>query len=159
MKIVIIADSHKEYQKLKNIVNKNSDADLFIHLGDGEHELKDMIRENPDKKFVFIKGESDFGEYETEKVVDAGPCKIYCAHGDLHNLQNGLDQIISDAKKNSCKIALFGHTHYYRTEYVDGVYVMNPGSVDAPRGHNPASYGIIQIDDTGKITMNIVASK
>lgn len=159
MKIVIFGDSHREYQKLKNIVEKNLDADLFIHLGDGEHELKDMEREHPDKNFVFVKGECDYGKYDIEKVIDTGSCKIYCAHGNLHNIQSGLSDLIFDAKKNGCKIALFGHTHYYRTEFVDGVYIMNPGSVDSPRGHNPASYGVIQIDDSGKITMNIVASR
>ena len=159
MKIVIFADSHREYQKLKNIVEKNLDADLFIHLGDGEHELRDMEREHPDKKFVFVKGECDYGVHDTEKVIDLNTCKIYCTHGDLHGLQSGLDSLIFDAKKNGCKIALYGHTHFYRTEFIDGVYIMNPGSIDSPRGHNPASYGIIQIDDSGKITMNIVASR
>ena len=36
---------------------------------------------------------------------------------------------------------------------------MNPGAVDSPRGKNKPSYGVIVIDDTGKLTMNIVAMK
>ena len=39
MKIIVVADTHKDYKKYKAIVEKNSDADLFIHLGDGEHEF------------------------------------------------------------------------------------------------------------------------
>jgi hypothetical protein len=56
-----------------------------------------------------------------------------------------------------CKIALFGHTHIYRTDCIDGMYVMNPGSIDRPRGRNPASYGVIEISGEGKVSMNIMA--
>lgn len=78
-------------------------------------------------------------------------------HGHEHHVHQGLDTLVAVAKQNGCKIALYGHTHLYRTELIDGIYVMNPGSIDSTRDKRPPSYGIITIDDNKKITMNIVA--
>lgn len=159
MKIIVVADTHKDYQKYKAIIEKNIDADMFIHLGDGEHEYIDVANENPDKKFIFVQGDCDFGSHKATEVVEAGGYKILCVHGHEHNVSGGLDPLINEAKTRGCRIALYGHTHMYRTECTDGVYVMNPGAVDSPRGKNKPSYGVIVIDNTGKLTMNIVAMK
>lgn len=159
MKIVVVADTHKDYKNYRAVVEKNDDADLFIHLGDGEHEYLDVKREFPDQKFVFVQGECDFGSYPPLEVVEAGGYKIICVHGHEFNVQGGLDPLIAEAKQRDCRVALFGHTHMYRTECIDDVYIMNPGAIDSPRGKNKPSYGIITIDGTGKLKMNIVALK
>lgn len=159
MKIIVVADTHKDYKSYKSIVEKNIDADLFIHLGDGEHEFNDVKAEFPDKKFIFVLGNCDFGTYKTLEVVEAGSYRILCVHGHEYNVQGGLDALIGEAKSHNCHVALYGHTHQYRNEHTDGVYVMNPGAVDSPRGKNKPSYGVININDAGKLTMNIVAIK
>ncbi len=159
MKIVVVADTHKDYKRYKEIVLQNIDADLFIHLGDGEHEFFDVKKEIPEKEFIFVQGEADFGTYDKFKVVEAGNLKILCVHGNDHNVTQSLDPLINDAKYRGCKIALYGHTHLYRVENIDGVYIMNPGAVDSPRGKNRPSYGILSIDAAGNISMNIVAMK
>ena len=43
---------------------------------------------------------------------------------------------------------LFGHTHNQYTEYLDGLYIMNPGSV----GMN-GDYGVIDITPKGDIML------
>ncbi|MFR3419646.1 MAG: metallophosphoesterase family protein [Eubacterium sp.] len=43
-------------------------------------------------------------------------------------------------KRRNADIVLFGHTHNQYTEYLDGLYIMNPGSV----GMN-GDYGVIDI--------------
>lgn len=159
MKIIAVADTHKDYKNFKLIVEKNPDADLFLHLGDGEHEFDDVSAEYPDKKFIFVQGDCDFSAHKPMEVVDAEGYKILCVHGHEHNVQGGLDPLISEAKARGCRIALFGHTHMYRTDCIDSVYIMNPGAVDSPRGKNKPTYGLIIIDNTGKVTMNIVALK
>lgn len=159
MKIVVMGDSHKEFHKLKHVVESNLDADAFIHLGDGEHEFNDVRNLFPEKSFLFVKGNCDFADNKTIRIANAKGIKVLCVHGHEHNVHQGLDTLVSVAKQNGCKIALYGHTHLYRTELIDGVYVMNPGSIDSPRDKRPASYGVITIDDNNAITMNIVALK
>lgn len=157
MKIVVVSDSHKEFHKLNSVVENNLDADAFIHLSDGEHEFNDVRNLHPEKSFLFVKGNCDFADNKTIRIANAKGIKILCVHGHEHHVHQGLDTLVAVAKQNGCKIALYGHTHLYRTELIDGIYVMNPGSIDSPRDKRPPSYGIITIDDNKKITMNIVA--
>lgn len=157
MKIIVVSDTNKDYHKYKAVVEKNLDADMVIHLGDGEHEFADVKREFPDMTFYYVQGECDYGKHKELEVIEAAGYKILCVHGHEHNVQGSLDPIVNEAKNRGCKVALYGHTHMYRTECIDGVYVMNPGAIDSPRGKNKPSYGVITIDGSGKLMMNIVA--
>lgn len=157
MKIVVVSDTHHNYHILKSIVLKNQDADLFIHLGDGEHEFADVKREFPNKKFIFVKGNVDFVDAKIYQVVGVSGYKIFATHGDYYNVHEGLDRLIEAAKENDCKIALYGHTHLYQTKIEDGVYILNPGSPSSPRDKKEASYGVVEIGSNGEIGMRIVA--
>ena len=157
MKIIVVSDTHKNYPVLKNVVEKNKDMDLLIHLGDGEHEFGDIRSENVNIPMVYVGGNVDFRQHKMTHVINAHGIKIFCTHGHLYDVHNGLELLVSEARKNGCKIALYGHTHLYRTEIVNGVFVMNPGSLDSPRNHNKPTYGVIQLSDKGDIKMNIMA--
>lgn len=156
MKLIVIADTHKDYERYNNIVTKNA-ADLYIHLGDGINEFSDVAKENPNKEFAFVKGENDFCEASLTRVIQVKNCRIFCAHGDTFDVSDGLKKIIAAAKAENCSIILYGHTHLYKAELIDGIYVMNPGSLGTPRGHNKASYGVLEIGDDSSVKMNIVA--
>lgn len=156
MKITVVADTHKDYHKLKAVIDENLDSDLVIHLGDGQHELFDIAGLHSGMQFIFIKGNTDFSNIKEERIVTVGGYKIFCAHGHTLNVHDGLELLLDKAEFNGCKIALYAHTHVYRTELINGIYVMNPGSVSSPRGKNPPTYGVIDISEDGKIEMNIV---
>ncbi len=157
MKIIVVSDTHRNFSVLEDIVVRNLDADLFIHLGDGENEARDCANLHPTKAMVYVGGNCDFGMHKSVQIVTACGYKIFCCHGHAQDVHSGLERLVYDARKNDCKIALYGHTHLYRTEVVDGVFVMNPGSPDCPRNHNEPSYGVIEITSSGEIKMNIVA--
>ena len=156
MKIIVVADTDKDFERYNNVVQKN-DAYCYIHLGDGAHEFADVAKLNPKKEFVFVKGDCDFCQASASQVLKIGKYKLFLTHGHLFDVSRGLHKLVAAAKDEECDIALFGHTHVYRTEYVDGVYLMNPGSLGCPRGRNKPSYGIIEINDEGAVKMNIVA--
>lgn len=156
MKIVVTSDTHHNYHIFKKIVDTNPDADLFIHLGDGENEFRDVKNNTAGKQFVFVKGNGDFGDWKTSSVIGVNGHKIYCTHGHNHDVWNGMDILLYNAKKEKCKIALYGHTHIYSAELVDGIYIMNPGSPESPRNQQKPSYGVIQIDTKGNIDMQII---
>lgn len=156
MRIVVFSDTHRDFYKLKDAVAKNLDADLFLHLGDGENELKDIAALHPDKTFHFVCGNRDFGSTAPSYlVVEAAGVKIYMTHGHECYVHNGLETLVSRAKENEASIALYGHTHIANTTYIDGVHVMNPGSLFSPRGRRAPSYGVIDITDAG-IAMHLV---
>lgn len=161
MKIVVVSDTHKNFSRLKEIVENNSDAELFIHLGDGRYELADVSDLFPDKQFVYVRGNCDYGVFDAEEelVVPLGQYKAFVTHGHRYNVNTDLEPLVARARTRGCDIALYGHTHIYKTDVKDGVYIMNPGSVESPRGRNFPSYGVIEIDEAGKIIMNIIAAE
>jgi len=159
MKITVVADSHRNFHRFRKVVEHNTDSDLFIHLGDGMLEVIDVAKLFPEKSFVFVKGNTDYLRYKEDRVVEAGGYRIFCTHGHNYNVSWGLDEVIQKAHSRKCKIVLFGHTHIYRIENIGGMYIMNPGSLDRPRGRNRPSYGVISIADDGAVSMNIIAFK
>lgn len=155
MKILVVSDTHRDFNALNAIVEANKDADMLIHLGDGESEFDDVSRLHPILPMVYVCGNCDFGTHKLSHIVTAGGLKILCCHGHTYRVRDGLEYLISAARENGCAIALYGHTHLYRAEQSDSVFVMNPGSPSSPRGGNKPTYGVITLGG-GEIKMNIL---
>jgi putative phosphoesterase len=74
--------------------------------------------------------------------------RILFVHGHTFHVKQSTDLILSEAQLLGADVALFGHTHVAMTDYVDGIHLLNPGSVSLPRYGNP-TYGVIDITDAG----------
>ena len=160
MKIIVYSDSHGCRTKVRHMLEKEKDADFCFFLGDGLTEAQDMAEMYPHIKHIMVKGNCDYySQLDTVAYKYIDGLTFVACHGHEYNVQGGLDALVSEAKAHGCQIALYGHTHMYRTEHTDGVYVMNPGAVDSPRGKNKPSYGVINIIEGSKPTMNIIAIK
>ena len=156
MRAIVFSDSHGNYDVLEKIVERHQkDADLFIHLGDGEREMEYIRYAYPEKKFLFVAGNCDYGSDAPDyDVADFAGKKIFLTHGWRFGVKASLDHIKDEARKFKADVLLFGHTHRAETDYEDGIYIMNPGSCDHPRQGGP-SYGIVDITEAG-IVLNIV---
>ena len=157
MKILVVSDTHRNFAVLEETVQKNQDADLIIHLGDGDNEARDVRNLHPEKAMIYVGGNCDYGNHKLSQVVTACGYRIFCCHGHMQNVSMGLHNLIHEAKENDCKIALYGHTHVYRTDNINGIFVMNPGSLASPRNQNPPTYGVIELSSSGEIKMNIIS--
>ncbi len=158
MRIIVMSDSHKNYFSLQKIITANRDADYFIHLGDGEHDVELLLSLFPDiaPRFYHVTGNCDYNSLNGPVLVlPVGGHKIYACHGHNHGVNFTLENLKRIAEANGCDIVLYGHTHARLTKYEDGMYIMNPGSTSSPRNGNKPSYGFIDIVDSGVIT-NIV---
>lgn len=155
MKIIVVSDTHRNFNVLDDIIKANSDADMLIHLGDGEHEFELAEEFYPTLPMVYVAGNCDFGDHERSHIAIAGGMRIFCCHGHMYHVHLGIGHLVSEAQKNDCSIALYGHTHIYRAEQKGGVFVMNPGSPSQPRGGNKLTYGIITISGAGEVKMEI----
>ncbi|MCM1164590.1 MAG: metallophosphoesterase [Lachnospiraceae bacterium] len=156
MKILVVSDTHRNYAALEDIVRKNPDADMLVHLGDGEREFAELGKAFPQLPMVYVGGNCDYGAHEQTHIVQAGGMKIFCCHGHNHAVNGGVGLLVATAIMNGCKTALYGHTHVRFAEEVGGVFVMNPGSPSEPRGGNPPSYGVIRLTDNGQIETDII---
>lgn len=153
MRILVVSDTHGDMHSLKRAIAAQPTAEVIIHCGDGARqyqELKDTIR---DKMVVGVRGNCDWGSTlpGTETLRINGKT-IFVTHGHLYNAKFTFTQLVYAAQEQKADILLFGHTHQAMTDYVDGLYMMNPGSCC---GYG-ASYGFIDITDKGDIVTNIV---
>ncbi|MCL1830184.1 MAG: YfcE family phosphodiesterase [Oscillospiraceae bacterium] len=151
MRIVVVADTHGRTKNLKKVCLMQRTADVFIHLGDGIDDIDSVESQIEDGCFVAVKGNVDFSSNEpTEKLLVLESKRIFITHGHKHGVKRGYDPLVAAAKAQHADIVLFGHTHYSYSSYVDGIHILNPGSLEIPRYNDPI-FGIIDIID-GQIT-------
>lgn len=151
-----MSDSHGSLSQAERIIKANPDADMFIHLGDGEREIASLRLRYPDIDLRGVQGNCDFGrELPLSLIVEVNGTRIFCTHGNRCGVKDGTEILRSVARDNNCTAALFGHTHERYVSCEDGIDLMNPGSCSCPRDGNLPSYGYIDITDAG-LFMNII---
>lgn len=150
MRIIVMSDSHTAFGRVYNIVEKTrEEADLYIHLGDGEEEYLEVAALFPDKKFLHVRGNNDYeSTAPQELIIDAEGVPILCTHGDRYAVRWNRDYLLAVARKKKVTVALYGHSHEAMSEYVDGIYLINPGSVADGR-LTPAGYLALDITPQG----------
>ena len=146
MLIIVVSDTHGDTAALLKALNRQPKAELVIHLGDGAAEIDTVKPLFPEKMFLQVKGNCDFGstlpdadEYTVSNV------KIFYTHGHLYDVKQQSYKLISAARDRHAGIVLYGHTHHAESLFEDGLYIINPGSLRGCGG----SYAAIDISDQG----------
>ncbi len=153
-KIIITSDTHGSVAAIEKLMPLIAENDYFLHLGDGCMDVRQVWKEYPDKIYQCrgncdgLSPTPDEGELEIEYV------KIFYCHGDKYGVKTSLVPLASEAKKRGCEIALYGHTHTAAITEIDGVTLINPGSLRRPVGEG-GSYCYLVINKD-KITPVIV---
>ena len=152
MRILVVSDTHRDAFALREAILKQPAADIVIHFGDGAEEAQEMKENFPEKMFLMVRGNCDWGSKipVDDEIVLEGK-HIFYTHGYTYNVKYGMYEAISAARARKADILLFGHTHNAMTDYQDGLYIMNPGSLHGSEG----SYGVIDITNAG-IVMNLL---
>lgn len=144
MRLLILSDSHGYSSSVYNVIEKHSDAQIIVHLGDGERDMNFMEFVNEQARVIQVKGNCDLGSTLPEKVIDIiEGNKIYMTHGYEESVKSGTGRLLEIAKKQGINIVLYGHTHTPVNDCVDGIYLFNPGSLKM------GSYGIMDITKDG----------
>lgn len=143
MKIFVISDTHGKTAKVMEVWQKLHDVDLVIHLGDYIQDAKQLERQM-ETEVIAVKGNMD-GSYSSDdyKIVETEYGKLLLTHGHMDHVKSSPLNLIYKAEELGCKAALFGHTHKPAYEEVNGIYVINPGSLPQPRDGSDGSYAII----------------
>jgi putative phosphoesterase len=152
-KILILSDTHRSDDNMKRVIQEEAPVDMIIHLGDAEGS-EYLIPEwaNEDCEIVAVRGNNDFfSSLDNEIELDLGPHRIFLTHGHYYNVSFGVEDLYDEAVARNCDIAMYGHTHRPFLDTIDGVTILNPGSLSYPRqsGHQP-SYMVMEMDDDGK---------
>ncbi len=156
MRILVVSDSHGDYNNLKKAIASQPSAEVIVHCGDGAKEIEELKTELTDKQIVAVRGNCDWSSMlPPVESVTVGGKKLFVTHGHLYQAKFTIYNLVCAAREEKADILLFGHTHCALNEYDDGLYIMNPGSC---HGYG-ATYGYIDITEKGDIVTNIVSIK
>ncbi len=161
MKIMVASDIHGSayYCQKMTEAYKNSGAQKLLLLGDilyhgprndlpKEYAPKKVIEmlNNISDEILCVRGNCDsevdqmvlkFNIMAEYAIIYDGERMIFATHGHKFNKDN-----LPSLKKGD--ILLHGHTHIPVNESVDGITVMNPGSVSIPKENSWHGYMIIE---------------
>lgn len=158
MKILIVSDTHRKDENLKQVIEENKPLDMLIHLGDAEgseYAIASWI--NPGCELEMVLGNNDFfSRLERERDLFIGKYRVLLTHGHYYNVSVGVEYLVQEARAAGFDIAMYGHTHkpFYEVFKKRGdkdLIVLNPGSLSYPRqeGRRP-TYMIMNVDEDGE---------
>lgn len=144
MKLVVVSDNHGLKQPIDDIRRQHLDADAFFHCGDSELPIRFL------DGFAAVCGNNDYTvELPESRIVELNGLRIFVTHGHRYLLFGRVDMLLSKAIYENCQLVLFGHTHCFYHEVIEGIHFVNPGSIAHNRDGSMPSYAVITVDDSG----------
>ena len=141
--MVILSDTHGHREGIRRLERLFAENDYVLHLGDGAADMREVSAQYPEKTFV-CQGNCDLYPALSAWELDV----------ERYRVKSGLTALAEEAKKRGCGVALYGHTHRAFVGEVNGVLLVNPGSLKAPAGEG-GSYAYLVVNGD-KATATIV---
>ena len=156
MKIFVVSDTHGKNTNFFEVLERVKPIDMLIHCGDLDG-LDDYISGFVSCPIEMVRGNCDFcSPLPVETIAVVKSHKIFVTHGHMYGVKSGLQNLVNRAKDKGADIALYGHTHMPLLTEMDGVTILNPGSLSEPRQvGRKHSFAIIEIEDSGKAHFTI----
>jgi len=162
-KILVFSDSHGSTAALKAVftwANKHIPPHGTIYAtaccGDGLYDLNIAAKETgfySDWKIVL--GNNDYGVQAPETAVfDFADHRFFMAHGHRYGLYSGFHNFLAVAKNADADVALFGHSHVPFLKKIDGILLINPGSVGRPRSRIGSTFAVIECNEDEPIKVD-----
>ncbi len=155
MKLLVVSDSHGRVQNIESAIEKET-PDKVIFTGDGLRDFEKIEESgfletlnigerhcSTTEKIIKVAGNCDYFNVDTPlaMVKDFNGVKAFLTHGHLFKVKFGMGGILKEAKELRCNLLIFGHTHSQLLEVVDGITLVNPGSIANGK------YAIIEIEN------------
>ena len=129
--MIVLSDTHGHRDNVWRLEGAFKECDYILHLGDGALDMSEVLALYPKKTFV-CRGNCDLARAPREGELEIEGVKIFFCHGDAYRVKWELFRLAEEAKSRGCQLALFGHTHRAEIAEVDGVTLVNPGSMKLP---------------------------
>ena len=156
MRVLIVSDTHGRHGGFNKALEAAGEIDFLVHLGDtegGEHYIEAAC-ECP--SYILAGNNDFFSDNPRELEVNFAGKKAFLTHGHYYGVSLGTERIVEEAKVREADIVMFGHTHKPFLEEIDGVTVLNPGSIAFPRQEGrKGSYIIMEMDAAGNTEFQI----
>lgn len=153
-KIIVVSDNHGKKVVLENIYNAfKKDVSAFIHCGDSEMDPIEL------KNWHCVGGNNDIGEFVDELIITVNGVKIYVCHGHLNSYFKKEEEFVQIAKKHHCLMVCSGHTHMLAHKIVDGIHLINPGSLRYNRDGSLPSFLLLEFYKNDLSDLNVKVLK
>jgi putative phosphoesterase len=148
-RILVLSDTHENIPALEAVLKwaespeSGYTFDAAVFLGDG---IQDLYRTKAgfSPEWIIVKGNNDYEPSLPEAaVLDACGHRLFLCHGHRYSLYNGYGKLAAAARGAEAEAALFGHSHVPFLENMDGLLLINPGSVGRPRSSAGACFAVI----------------
>lgn len=149
MKYLVLSDTHGYVEasiKLYKKYEKQEALDGVIHLGDFVSDAK-AISARTGAQVISVPGNMDgrFSDADYE-ILNTEPGSILLIHGHMQSVKSTLQKLLYRTEELNCRAVLFGHTHKPLIEYVNGIFLLNPGSITRP-AEGKGSYALLDTDE------------
>ncbi|MBN2016520.1 MAG: metallophosphoesterase family protein [Candidatus Cloacimonetes bacterium] len=145
--VLVVSDTHGNYDLLQHVLDSNILADVIIHLGDNYEDLDNCVYNRRGRKVYRVPGifHKDYrnGSLPHTLDIEIDGWNLHIAHSP-------------DDLTHSADAMLFGHTHNWECANSIWGLMFNPGHLRAAEDKGRiATYGIIDVYDD-KMTCKIL---
>ncbi|MBQ8428080.1 MAG: metallophosphoesterase [Clostridia bacterium] len=152
--LVVLSDTHGSKKGVEALLPVIQENDYVLHLGDGLTEISTIL-EKKEKGVHFCAGNCDFfSGMPQEDILEIEDCKIFYCHGHTYGVKTSLERLAARAKSLGCTVALYGHTHRASVDEVEGVKLICPGSLRAPKDKGGSYAYLVVVGE--KVTVALV---
>lgn len=142
MKFLLVSDNHGQKEPLITLKKRYPAMDAYFHLGDSELSPEEL------SGYTAVTGNNDYYyDYPNALIVTVKGVKVLLMHSHQFFPNKRIEKLVAQAKQDQCDIVCFGHTHIPYEAVVDGVLVLNPGSLSYNRDGSPVSYMTVTFND------------
>lgn len=144
----IVSDSHGMFGGMQVMVDRSPQVSVWIHGGDYCEDGDDLAVYAGVPVYA-VRGNNDYWNHQCpdSRVVTVGGVSITAIHG--HQWYSGrLSHLSALGKKNHSSLVVFGHTHRMCLEEVEGITIVNPGSISLPRDSKKGTYAVCAIENS-----------
>lgn len=142
--IAVISDSHGSLRNYSLFRSRIGQPDALWHLGDCAEDAP-LLAQRMNCGYVSVRGNCDpFSDAPLKQIIDWHHRRFLLLHG--HTVSGRLN-LLYLAKEQRCDAILFGHSHVPSAECVDGIWMINPGSLSRPRSSEGPSMALLTLDD------------
>ena len=156
--ILVVSDSHGSSAALTTVLEwtRNAGVDAFdaaVFLGDGYEDLDlASARAGFALPWHAVRGNGDYqSSIPDNMMLEISARKFFLSHGNRYNVREGCKTIAAIARKTGAEAALFGHTHIPYCATVDGIFLLNPGSISRPRSNTGCTFAVLECPDSGPL--------
>jgi len=161
--ILVISDSHGNVPALsaalawaRNYTGSNAGGfSAAVFLGDGANDLSAASAEAGFSiQWYKVRGNGDhsFSIPDTLVLEITLSRKLFLAHGNRHSVDGSKLNIAAAAKAAGAEAALFGHTHVPHFSMVNGIFLLNPGSIGWSRSDYGPTFAVLDCPARGPLS-------